>query len=285
MLFLGLAGLLFASAQLLYALGVLLSSGGGSEDAPGTYLALGQLASGAAVVACLALAGRFLRRSELDEIGTLRRSADLDPLTTLHNQLFFRRVASRRIAQAKRHDVPLSLAMLDMDDFEEYNDLFGYEAGNAVLRRVAGVLRRSVRTDDLVARYGGEEFVMLLNSEPREAEEALERIRSRIKARCSPGNGLARQPVTVSVGVAGLGEGGRWRGSPCRSMRLCTARRRRARIGCSPRGRRLEPRDLVSHAEPKHLTSFTGDAATIGSRHQRDSGSTALASSVPSRAL
>jgi diguanylate cyclase (GGDEF)-like protein len=256
-----------------------------ADDTWGASLALGHLAVETAVVVCLLVAAHLLRRSELEEIGPLRRSADLDPLTTLHNQLFFRRVASRRIAQAKRHDVPLSLAMLDVDDFEEYNDLFGYEAGNAVLRRVAGVLRRSVRTDDLVARYGGEEFVMLLNSEPREAEEALERIRSRIKARCSPGNGLARRPVTISVGVVGLGQGGRWRGSPCRSMRLCTARRRRARIGCSPRGRRLEPRDLVSHAEPMHLTSLTGDTATIGSRHQRDSGSTALASSVPSRAL
>ena len=96
--------------------------------------------------------------------------------------------------------------MRDVDDFKAYNGFFGHEAGNAVLRCVAGVLRRSARTDRLVARYWGEAFVMLLNSGPREAEEALERIRPQIAARLSPGADLVPQQVTVSTGVATLSE-------------------------------------------------------------------------------
>jgi diguanylate cyclase (GGDEF)-like protein len=199
--FLVLAGLLFALAQLLYALGAMVS-----PNQPDTYLVLGQFAAGTALAGCLIVVGSLLRRSELDEVGPLRRSADLDPLTALYNQPFFRRAASRRLAQAKRYGVPLSLAMLDVDNFKAYNDFFGHEAGNAALRCVAGVLRRSARADDLVARYGGEEFVMLLNSEPREAEEALERIRSQIAGRCSPGGDLLPQQVTVSIGVATLSD-------------------------------------------------------------------------------
>ena len=114
----------------------------------------GALPPGLAAAACVILAAHFVRRSELKEVGPLRRSADIDPLTALHNQAFFRRAASRRITRAREYGPPLSLAMLDVDDFKDYNDAFGHEAGNAVLRLLAGVLRRSIRADDLVARYG-----------------------------------------------------------------------------------------------------------------------------------
>lgn len=194
--FLALIGLLVAGAQVLLAFADPLS--------PGEPLQLTSLAAQAAVPACLLVAGLLVRRSEIEEVGPLRRSADQDPLTVLPNQAFFRRAASRRVALASRHGVPLSLAMLDIDDFKEYNDLFGHEAGNAVLVRVAGVLRRSARADDLVARYGGEEFMMLLNSGQEDAEEALERIRAGIEARCSPTDGQMSRQVTVSAGVASL---------------------------------------------------------------------------------
>lgn len=195
MSFLVLAGLLLAAAEILYAFV--------STSPTGAPLELGRLVAGVAIVVCLVAAGRLLRRSELQEVGPLRRSADLDPLTVLSNQAFFRRAAQRRVSQAGRYGLPLSLAMIDVDDFKEYNDLFGHEAGNAVLVRIAGVLRRSARADDLVARYGGEEFMMLLSSGHKDAEEALERIRLHIEVRCSPDEQIRRQ-VTVSAGVASL---------------------------------------------------------------------------------
>ncbi|MCA1687074.1 MAG: GGDEF domain-containing protein [Actinobacteria bacterium] len=202
--FLALAGIFLAAAQAPHALGALLWPG----DIPGIYLVSWSLASGVLAASCVMLAAHFLRRSELNEVGPLRRSADIDPLTALHNQAFFRRAAARRITQAREYGLPLSLAMLDIDDFKEYNDAFGHEAGNAVLRILAGVLRRSVRADDLVARYGGEEFVVLLGGRAGEVHEAMERIRLQVEDRCSPvGDSPVRRQVTVSAGVAAFTEG------------------------------------------------------------------------------
>ena len=124
--------------------------------------------------------------------------------------------------------------MLDVDNFKEYNDLFGHEAGNAVLRHVAGVLRRSVRADDLVARYGGEEFVALLNSSSKDAEDTLERTRERIdEARYSvDGEDPMRRQVTVSIGVASLSERVRTLEELSKlPVRPCTGRRGRVRTG------------------------------------------------------
>ena len=201
--YLALAAFFFVAAQAPHTLGTLLGSG----DAPGVYLVSWSLAAGVAAAACLILAAHYLRRSELNEVGPLRRTADIDSLTALHNQAFFRRAAARRITQAQEYDLPLSLAMLDIDDFKEYNDAFGHEAGNAVLRVLAGILRRSVRADDLVARYGGEEFVVLLGGGMHEIEEVMERIRLQVEDRCSPGgDSRVHRQVTVSAGVAVLTE-------------------------------------------------------------------------------
>ena len=198
---LALTAVFLLAAQAPHTLGALLRPG----DAPGVYLASWSLAAGVIAVACVILAAHFLRRSELEEVGPLRRAADIDPLTALHNQAFFRRAAARRITQAREYGLPLSLAMLDIDDFKEYNDAFGHEAGNAVLRVLAGILRRSVRADDLVARYGGEEFVVLLGGRRGDVEEAMERIRLQVEDRCSPGGeSHVRRQVTVSVGIAAL---------------------------------------------------------------------------------
>ena len=201
--FLALAGLFLAAAQVPHVLGALLPPG----SAPDMYLVAWSIAAGVAGAVCVILAAHFVRRSELKEVGPLRRSADIDPLTALHNQAFFRRAASRRITQAKEYGLPLSLAMVDIDDFKGYNDAFGHEAGNVVLRVLAGVLRRSVRADDLVARYGGEEFVVLFAGGLQEVEEAMERIRLKVEDRCSPvdDNPVHRQ-VTVSAGVATLND-------------------------------------------------------------------------------
>ena len=161
----------------------------------------------AALALCVLIAARTLRASELEEVGPLRRAADIDSLTAVHNQYFFRRAASRRVTQAREYGMPLSLAVIDVDDFKAYNDAFGHEAGNTVLRLVAGVLRRSVRAEDLVARYGGEEFVVMMSCGAGEAAETMERIRLGIEDRCSPvGDEPVRRQVTVSVGVASRSE-------------------------------------------------------------------------------
>ena len=201
--FLALAAFFLVAAQVPHTLGALLRPG----VAPWVYVVAWSLAAGVIAAASLILAAHSLRRSELEEVGPLRRTADIDPLTALHNQAFFRRAAARRVTQAREYGLPLSLAMLDIDDFKEYNDAFGHEAGNAVLRVLAGIMRRSVRADDLVARYGGEEFVVLLGGRLEDVEEVMERIRLQVEDRCSPGgDSPVRRQVTVSAGVAALDE-------------------------------------------------------------------------------
>ncbi len=204
--FVVLAGLLCVAAQLRYALTAMIAWGqGGAGGVELSTIMIGNLLVEAPAVACLLLAGHYLRRSESEEIASLRHSANVDPLTSLHNQGYFRRASSRRITQSKIYGVPISLAMIDLDDFKAYNDVFGHEAGNSMLRLVADILKRSFRADDLVARYGGEEFVVLLNTTPVEAEAVLERARAQIEALTSPeNNGRARRRVTVSVGLSGL---------------------------------------------------------------------------------
>ena len=91
------------------------------------------------------------------QAGTLK-----DGLTGLYNFRFFQEALLREFGQARRLDHPLGLVFVDVDHFKRYNDSQGHAAGNAVLQKVAKVLREAVRDMDLACRYGGEEFVLLL---------------------------------------------------------------------------------------------------------------------------
>lgn len=126
-----------------------------------------------------------------------------DALTGLPNRRVFLNRLEEEIARASRYDMPLSLAILDVDHFKQYNDTRGHLAGDVVLRRVGEVLRSSARAGDIVARIGGEEFAVILPSTRREGASVLgERFRQAI----------AREPwpdraMTVSVGVATIAGG------------------------------------------------------------------------------
>jgi diguanylate cyclase (GGDEF)-like protein len=160
------------------------------------------------VTLCAATALYLLYRSDNGEVATLRHEAVTDALTNLSNQSFFRRAAFRRFENSLKNGSPLACLVLDVDQFKSYNDHFGHEAGNEVLRCVAQALRGSARADDLVARYGGDEFVMLLNADLRVAAAVAGRIREQVESRYSSGHEVALlRPITVSVGVAALTAG------------------------------------------------------------------------------
>jgi diguanylate cyclase (GGDEF)-like protein len=125
----------------------------------------------------------------------VHRLSMIDALTGLDNRRRFDEALDREWRRSARSGSALTLLMVDVDRFKDFNDSRGHQAGDDCLRNVAGVLRDClVRAADGVARYGGEEFAVLLpDTDPSGAERAAERLRARV---------AERTPVTVSIGVA-----------------------------------------------------------------------------------
>ncbi len=136
-----------------------------------------------------------------DANAKLERLALEDGLTGLLNHRRFRELLLDEFTRAKRTNRPFALLMIDADHFKRYNDTLGHPAGDAMLRRLAGVIRATVRASDRVARYGGEEFAVLLpETEGAVADAIAERVRAAIAESCA-GN-TNEPPVTASIGVA-----------------------------------------------------------------------------------
>ncbi len=123
--------------------------------------------------------------------------AHIDPLTQIKNQRAFQEDFTKEIERTKRHLRPLSLLMIDIDFFKNYNDQFGHPEGDTALKEIAGQLQKSLRNFDSVYRYGGEEFTIILpDVSPKAAAEIAERLRSNIK------NLKLKSLLTISLGVA-----------------------------------------------------------------------------------
>ena len=134
---------------------------------------------------------------------TLRELAMADPLTGLANRRQLEGVLKTQLAQAERQDQPLSVLMLDIDHFKRFNDAFGHEAGDTVLREVAAVLKHATREKGYAFRYGGEEFLLVMPElDADQAAARAEEIRSRIAALELTHNGGDLGPITASIGVA-----------------------------------------------------------------------------------
>jgi diguanylate cyclase (GGDEF)-like protein len=129
----------------------------------------------------------------------LESLATTDGLTGLKNHRAFQESLAREYARAARDGSPLSLLMLDVDHFKQFNDQFGHPAGDAALQQVARILTKNNRLSDTVAaRYGGEEFALILpHCGCDEAAAVAERVRRAVELGPS-----ALRPVTVSLGAA-----------------------------------------------------------------------------------
>lgn len=133
----------------------------------------------------------------------LREMAMTDALTTLPNRRQFDTVFAVEAEEAQKDDAALSCLLLDVDHFKRFNDTYGHEAGDAVLREIGGVLRNATREPDMAFRYGGEEFVLLLpNLEGEAAFARAEQIRRDIEALTLVHEGQNLGAVTVSIGLA-----------------------------------------------------------------------------------
>ena len=152
------------------------------------------------LAARLEAAQRILaRQGDLERANArLARQASIDDLTGLKNRRHFREILEAAFSFAVREDHPLSMIMLDVDQFKHFNDTYGHPAGDEVLRAVADSICAEIRPHDLAARLGGDEFAVMLPAADSEAGVAIaERLRIAVAGRTS----LLR-PVTVSLGVA-----------------------------------------------------------------------------------
>ncbi len=131
--------------------------------------------------------------------------ANRDPLTGALNRRSFALFTEKAMAQSRRYNKPLSVLLMDLDDFKLINDQLGHNAGDTMLCRFVAIADEVLRADDIFCRYGGEEFVALLpNTSGQKALVAAERLRTAFEigaAQDIPNDG---QPVTVSIGVADL---------------------------------------------------------------------------------
>ncbi len=152
------------------------------------------------------LLGRAQRRSH-ERQALLAASTLSDRLTGLYNYGTFADYLHTEVTKIDRYGGELTLIMLDLDRFKQFNDKHGHETGNDLLRRVGATLRTLVREADLAARYGGEEFAVLMRGDETQGYELAERLRHAIEAIAIDVRGGEQVFATVSGGIATYPQG------------------------------------------------------------------------------
>ena len=133
--------------------------------------------------------------------------ATTDGLTELYNHRYFQEQMQMFCTNAKRYENTFSLIILDIDFFKKFNDNFGHQSGDAVLRQVAMVLKKNVRSSDIVCRYGGEEMSIILpNANEDEAIQIAQKLCEIVSSQKFKLSNNRESNVTISLGVATYGD-------------------------------------------------------------------------------
>ncbi len=145
----------------------------------------------------------------IDKTLLFRQTKELsitDDLTGLFNRRYFNERIEREVQRSRRYKRPLTVLMIDIDYFKNYNDINGHLMGDEILKQIGHILEDNVRKSDILARYGGEEFVVILPEiEKTRALQVAEKLRSTIEAKEFPLE--KNQPhgkLTISLGIASL---------------------------------------------------------------------------------
>ena len=156
----------------------------------------------------LSLLGEYIAMS-IDNAHLYRETKRLairDEMTGTFNYRYFRDVLKKMIREREKTKEPLSLLMVDIDNFKQMNDTFGHIEGDKVLKKVSKVIKSNVRRMDVVTRYGGDEFVIILWGVGKEAAKLLgERIRKAVKKELS----IHTFPLTLSIGICAFPDDGK----------------------------------------------------------------------------
>ncbi len=131
-------------------------------------------------------------------IKNLETKSETDPLTGLYNKRTILDILNKEFELALSKKIPLSVIMIDIDDFKSYNDTFGHLAGDSVIKRVGEIIKKSIRKIDSGGRFGGDEFVVILSGTGEEgARRVVERMEKALQSTT-----FFHKPVTLSFGVA-----------------------------------------------------------------------------------
>lgn len=146
----------------------------------------------------------FYVKIEREHISKLQDIINIDGLTELYNHRYFCDILSDEVNYGKVNNQPISMIFMDIDYFKNYNDTYGHQKGDDVLRKIGDIIKTNIRTGDIPARYGGEEFAVILpNTTEDEAMCIAERLRGKIESEYFEGE--ENQPngkVTTSIGVS-----------------------------------------------------------------------------------
>jgi diguanylate cyclase (GGDEF)-like protein/PAS domain S-box-containing protein len=168
-----------------------------AEEQPGTFNeARIKFVESAAENVSLALSNLKLREK-------LRQQAIRDPLTGLFNKRYLQETLEREVERAKRSEQPLGVLMLDLDHFKRFNDTYGHEAGDELLRSFGRLVKSIIRVEDIACRYGGEEFTLIMPECPLNSLlERAEEIRQAVERIQVNKGGEMLGLLTVSIGAA-----------------------------------------------------------------------------------
>jgi len=193
----------------------------------------------------------------------LRKLTIRDTLTGLHNRRFADDVVAKEISRARRSNQPVTLVRIDIDRFKLINDEFGFEAGDTVIREMAGLIEHFFRYEDVCSRYGGQDFLVVMVAATKvDAVRRCEILRGRLGDHNYFYRGMALPRISVSMGVATFPDDGATEDEVLGAVEaaLSTAKHDgRDRVRGAPG---VAPDDQVQPAPPKHLASPEGTDPT-----------------------